>query len=154
MHKSLRTRLLLSAYRATRDLAYRLHQFAASLQERAQASETKDYEIYLGALDEEHTLLDDVKQDAERRMEEIEEEYQRVTSILEYTPRPQVPPFNEVPHLRVDDLTELPLVDEGEAPLGYKAMPGGNSCTGCHFDPVDFCPNSDGSGNYCLADKR
>lgn len=144
MQKSIRTRLLLSAYRAARDLAYRLHQFATSLQERAAASETRDYENYLGALDEEHALLDGVVAESNRRMDEIEEEHARVRSILAYTPRPQVPAFNEVNHTTPSDLTELNLspVDEGEAPPGYKAVicqvP--NTCLGCAFDPEKACP--------------
>ena len=144
MHKSLRTRLLLSAYRAARDLSYRLHQFASSLQERAAASETQDYEVYLGKLDEEHTILADGASAADRRLTEIEGEYKRVSDILGYTPRAQVPPFNEVQHITPADLTELDLtsVDADDAPQGYKAVacqvP--NTCMGCAFDPTEDCP--------------
>lgn len=150
MHKSLRTRLLLSAYRAALDLAYRLHQFASSLQERAAASETRDYENYLGKLDEEHTILADVAAAADRRLTEIEEEHDRVTSILGYTPRVQVPLFNEVQHITPSDLTELTPVDEDEAPWGYKAVtcPVPNTCTGCAFDPTEDCPAN------CVPDER
>ena len=158
MHKSLRTRLLLNAYQVASDLAYRLYRFSSYLQARASSSETRDYENYLGKLTEERITQSNAIATAEYRLGEIQGEHDRVSGILGYTPRPQVPMFNEVPPITPSDLTELdllPPVDEDEAPIGYKAVPAQTwGCTGCSFDPVNSCPHNTEGGVSCIEESR
>lgn len=146
MRQSIKTRLLSASYKAACALAEKVVALTESIRENkdgsylddlydhrdALAEELREGNALLGAL-ERH--LDNVQEDLEITNRELNGDYPLPRALADF-----------------DALTELPLVDEDEAPLRFKAVASAGGCVGCFFC-YGTCPDNNG-GLVCIPEGR